>query len=219
MGGDLPLPTSGDDVPTPRARTLIEDLRAGDEGAYAVLFHEHFATLCNYAFSFVGSRDEATEVVQEVFVSLFLDRARLHMDERITVYLYGAVRHRALNVGRARRVRAGWHARVIERLGIRPAVTENDGAVAVLRDEIAATVRRLVDDLPLKCKDAFLLVRVHGISYDEAAAVLGVQRSTIQTHLMRATKILYRQLADLGLVEGAVRPGAGKRKSGARHDG
>jgi RNA polymerase sigma-70 factor, ECF subfamily len=210
--------SSDGDHARPAKRTLIDDLRDGDEGAYAVLFHEHFHELRAYAFSYVGSWDDAAEVVQHVFVKLFLDRARLNLDERIAIYLYSAVRNRALNFRRAGRVRARWLEQLARARPNGVGMSENDGASAVLRGEIADRVRQLIDALPPKCKDAFLLVRVHGKSYDEAAAVLGVLKSTIQTHLIRATKILGRQLGELGLIDGAVRPGGGKRDSGVRND-
>jgi len=211
----LPLPTSAANEPRPDERTLVDDLRAGEESAYAALFHEHFQALCDYATSYVKSRDDAREVVQQVFVSLFVDRARLRLDDQIGVYLYRAVHNRALNIVRSNRVRSRWTARlasVVMRGGV---VSWNDGMSAVLQGELAARVRQLVDELPAKCKDAFLLVRVHGKSYQEAADILGVRKSTIQTHLVRATRILGRQLDELGLIDGAVRPGAGKRHNGA----
>ena len=207
----LPVPAA--DGSRPGTRVLVEDLRAGDESAYAALFHEHFHRLCEYAMSYLRSRDEAREVVQEVFVSLFVDRERLRLDENMRVYLFRAVRNRALNVVRDGRVRSRWARGVLDGARDGP-VSWNEGESVVLRGEIADRVRQLIAELPLKCKEAFLLVRVHGKTYDEAAAILGVHRTTIQTHLIRATKILGRQLDELGLVDGAVRPGAGKRSQG-----
>jgi RNA polymerase sigma-70 factor, ECF subfamily len=210
----LPVPaaTNGGRSET---RALIEDLRAGEESAYAALFHEHFQRLTDYAMSFVRSRDEAREVVQEVFVSLYVDRERLQLEGQVLLYLFRAVRNRALNVVRDDRYRTQWARAAAGGRG--PAISWNDGESAVLRGEIADRVRQLIDELPPKCKDAFLLVRVYGKTYEEAAAILGVYRSTIQSNLIRATKILGRQLGELGLIDGAVRPGAAKRSHGGGH--
>lgn len=207
---------SGPEVaPTDGARrALIDDLKAGEESAYAALVHEHFAGLRDYAFSYVRSWDEAADVVQEVFVNLYLTRDRLRDDEPMHLYLYAAVRNRALNADRSRRVRQRWTDRVRSGVRFGTDMAANDGEHEALRGEIADRVRTLIDQLPPKCKDAFTLVRLHGLTYDEAAEVLGVLKSTIATHLVRATKILGRQLAELGLVDGAVRLGAGKDGEG-----
>jgi RNA polymerase sigma-70 factor (family 1) len=208
----LPVPVPNGTRPEERA--LIEDLRAGEESAYAVLFHAHYHRLCNYAMNYLTSRDDAREVVQDVFVGMYIGRARLRPDESLTVFLHRAVRNRALNIVRDRQYRWQWASRVATNGNPGSAVAWNDGDSAVLRGEIVDRVRQLINELPPKCKDAFLLVRVHGKTYEEAAAILDVSRSTIQTHLIRATRILGRQLDELGLIDGAVRPGAGKRSHG-----
>lgn len=199
------------------ARALIADLRAGDESAYATVFHEQYRRLCNYAMSYLKSRDEARDIVQDVFVTLFVERQRLRVDEDVGLYLFGMVRNRALNSVRDAREhsRLEWRATTKDKPA--GAVSWNDGESVVLGGEIADRVRQVVSELPLKCREAFVLVRMHGKTYEEAATILGVHRATVQSHLIRATKILGRQLGELGLIDGAVRPGGGKRRHGGTH--
>jgi RNA polymerase sigma factor (sigma-70 family) len=191
---------------------LLEELRAGDEGAYAEVFHDHYAALRDYAFSFSQSWDDAAEVVQEVFVNLFLERERLDLTEQVNVYLFRAVRNRVLNQERNRRRREQGVRRFVATRAPGSDRAWNDGMSRVLRGEIATKTRQLVNELPEKCRDAFLLVRVYHMDYVEAAAVMGVTKPTLSSHLIRATKILGRQLTELGLVDGAVRPGGSLRR-------
>ena len=86
-----------------------------------------------------------------------------------------------------------------------PASRETAGADRVAGRELEEQVARLIDGLPTKCREAFSLVRVHGLTYEEAAEVMGVLKSTIATHVVRATRILGKQLVDLGLVDGRGR--------------
>jgi RNA polymerase sigma-70 factor (ECF subfamily) len=201
-----------DDPLRERGKALLEELRAGDEGAYAEVFHDHYASLRDYAFSFVQSWDEAADVVQQVFVTLFLERERLGLTEQINVYLFRAVRNRVLNCERDRRVQARCVRRFVATRAPDAVRAWNDGPSAVLRGEIAAKTRQLVNELPERCRDAFLLVRVYHMAYPEAAAVMGITKPTLSSHLMRATKILGQQLTELGLVDGAVKPGGGARR-------
>lgn len=200
-------------------RALIADLRAGEESAYAEVFHEYYTDLRDYAYSYLRQWDDATDVVQQVFANLFLSRQSLREGEGIHAYLYTAVRNRVINTARSRNVRQRWLVKLIAGVTFRSAASRNDGEHEVLRGEIADRVRGLIDQLPPKCKDAFVLVRMHELTYAEAAEVLGVLESTIATHLVRATKILGRQLLELGLIDGAVRPGGRKKgKGGGRDD-
>ncbi|WP_321893069.1 RNA polymerase sigma factor [Paraburkholderia tropica] len=47
---------------------------------------------------------------------------------------------------------------------------------------------RILDDLPPRCREAFVLCKLHGLSYDEAAAEMGVTVTGIRKHLIRALK-------------------------------
>jgi RNA polymerase sigma-70 factor (ECF subfamily) len=181
-------------------RGLVADLKDGDESAYAVLFHEMFADLRGHAYLYVRQWDDATEIAQQVFVNLFLRRHELRDGDKMRVYLHSAVRNEARNARRARRVREKWAGRVRERLW--PASRETAGVAMVAGRELEAQLARLIDRLPAKCREAFSLVRVHGLTYDEAGEVMGVMRSTIATHVVRATRILGKQLVELGLVDG-----------------
>jgi RNA polymerase sigma-70 factor (ECF subfamily) len=72
-------------------------IRAGDEAAFEALFRALAPGLCALITRYVQSRAVAEELVQELFLDLWLRRAQLQIDQALTAYLMTAARHRALN--------------------------------------------------------------------------------------------------------------------------
>lgn len=59
----------------------------------------------------------------------------------------------------------------------------------------AVEINELVDHLPIDFKEAFVLVRLMGLRYDEAAEILNCPRGTVQSRVARARQILVEQLS------------------------
>src|SRR5687768_16743833 len=80
------------------ADQLITTLQAGDITAFEMLFKTYYQPLCNYAYSFVQDRDEAEEIVQATFMSVWEKREALSIHTGVKPYLYAMVRNASLNV-------------------------------------------------------------------------------------------------------------------------
>jgi len=149
-------------------------------------FREHHQVLVRFAMHFLQSRDEAEEVVQELFLALWERRDRDEPIDLSRAYLFAAVRHRALNVLR--------HERVVRRHGARalldPPPASPSALDEVAGDELAARVRAALAGLSPKCRQVFLLSREGGLTYGEIAQTLGVHQKTVELHMTRALRAL-----------------------------
>jgi len=81
-------------------------IRAGDEGAYAELFREVHVALREFATTYVHSAALAEEIVQDVFLDLWIRRVEWAPARGIRAYLFRAVRNRATDTTRRSRVAA-----------------------------------------------------------------------------------------------------------------
>lgn len=146
--------------------------------------------------------------MQDVFARYSAQR---RVREPISIaLLYRAVRHRAMNRMRNDRVRTRETGRYATQLRTSAHLAHNDGERALLATEVEHWLEVLVAQLPAKQRDAFRLVRLYGVPLVEAAPLLGVQVSTVTTHVMRATRALAIELDGLGLLDGQVRTAVGK---------
>src|SRR5687768_920056 len=63
-----------------------------------MLFRTYYQPLCNYAYTFVQDRDDAEEIVQSTFLSVWEKRENLEIRTAVKPYLYAMVRNACLNV-------------------------------------------------------------------------------------------------------------------------
>ncbi len=173
---------------------LVERVRAGEEGAFEIVVRTYGPGLVGFAARIVGSLAAAEELVQDVFLRVWARRAELAVRDTLKTYLYRAVRNAALN--RRREVRSA--ERGLEALRWQAAVEGESGASGAERTvqqaELVAAVRRAIAELPERCRLTFTLVRDRGLSYAEAAAVMGVSVKTVDAQLAKAVRALRESL-------------------------
>jgi RNA polymerase sigma-70 factor (ECF subfamily) len=83
---------------TPTDQQLVARLREGDAVAYTQLFDRFQPLLYVYARKIIKDKDEAADVVQEVFLHLWDKRESIEIDNNVLSYLYSAVRYKFFNL-------------------------------------------------------------------------------------------------------------------------
>jgi RNA polymerase sigma-70 factor (ECF subfamily) len=175
-----------------RDRAIAERIQQGDEEALTELFQLYFAELANYAFRYLGSRDDAKDIVQDVFFWLWVHR-EAWTTEQIAGFLYRLTRNRALKVIRHDRVIADYEALVIAE----EPVAENEGAAEVDASDLRAAVDRAVGLMPPRVREVFLLNREQGLSYKEIAEALEISVNTVETQMGKALRIVQTETQGL----------------------
>jgi RNA polymerase sigma-70 factor, ECF subfamily len=151
---------------------------------------EHLPRLYRAARAWTRSREEAEDLVQETYARV-LARPRYVRGEDELGYLLRAVRNTLISQRRTERRR--------------PVTTElvDDVAAGARADDPAeATETRQVyaaiADLPEDFRDALVAIDIVGLSYEEAARVLGVREGTVTSRLFRARDRVARRLSEGG---------------------
>lgn len=175
---------------------LVARVRRGDAAALEALFRAYATPLRAFAARLVTEREVAHEIVQDVFLAIWSQRATWVVTGSVSTYLFQAIKHRALNVVRRdqvhRRFESGAASGTLaEWLGARP-----PSADALAQDrELADAVRRAVDRLPSRVRAVFRLAREEERSYAEVAAKLGISVPTVERDMAKAVEALRRELA------------------------
>ena len=182
---------------------MVARVRAGDEGACETLFRTFHAPLWKFAYGYVRSREAAEEIVQEVFLALWRNRATWEVHTSVRAWLFGAVRHQALNYLRHERLVMHLSERMPARERRRVAA-EADGHVvgagmgapapdaqaAVEADELEEAVSRALAELPERRRVAMALRWKHDLSTAEIAGVLHTTPESVRVLLTRARQEL-----------------------------
>jgi RNA polymerase sigma-70 factor (ECF subfamily) len=168
-----------DEVNDPDPRTLAR-AREGDLGAFEDLVRAYQGDVWRFAYHFTRDRALADDVTQEAFLRAFRFLRGFRGDSRFTSWLFRIARNCAVDLIRDRNVH-------VERVG--PASGQPTDPQA--RVELHAAL----DAVSAEHREPFLLVEVFGLSYQEAADVLGVRVGTIKSRMHRARRAMMDALA------------------------
>ncbi len=147
------------------------------------LFGRYYKPLCAAAFTYVRNRKDAEDIVQQLFVRIWEQRARYKIGISEKNYLFSATRNACLN-----------HLqRVKDRMQPLPAEIEETArqAMEVMLDEEKQRILMLaLNSLNERNRQAFEMVYFDNMSYLEAARALDVSVNTVKWHLKTALSCL-----------------------------
>ena len=165
---------------------LLILLREGEQLAFAELFQRFHQPLYFHAKRMLRDGDEAKDIVQDVFATIWSKRDSLTIPASVDAYLYGAVRNRILNVIAHQNVVSKYEASIDRFLERGIAYTDDQ----VRERELARIIAQEISLLPEKMREVFEMSRNDELSYREIAEKLNISENTVKKQAQRAIKIL-----------------------------
>jgi len=171
---------------------IVQAIRKGDEAAYERTFRFYYPRLCNYASSLLKDEEDAEEIVQTVFITIWEKREELEITLSLKSYLYRAVHNHCLNRFKHASVKEAYREYSINYIPQSyESVTESIHA-----DELAERIEKAIRLLPEQCQKAFRMSRFEELKYQEIADQLNISIKTVENQIGKALKILRNELAD-----------------------
>jgi RNA polymerase sigma-70 factor (family 1) len=165
---------------------LVNLLKAGNLSAFNEIYERFNGLLYIYARKMVKDKDEAEDLVQEVFITLWDKAGSLELKNFLSSYLYSAVRYKFFDLVSRRKVRSDYAA-AFQTLIEDASWTTDD---YINEKELSALVEKEVANLPVKMREVFELSRNAGLSHREIAGKLNLSEKTVRNHVNHALKIL-----------------------------
>lgn len=161
-------------------------LKQGDISAYTEIFERYSRIMYVYAKNLVRDKDEAEDLVQDVFTSLWDKSSNLDLTGPLSSYLYSAVRYRFINLVAKKRVRSDY-AQTLQTL-----IDEGDYSTDsyVNEKELISLIEKEIAKLPEKMRNVFELSRNFGLSHNQIARQLNLSEKTVKNHINHALKVL-----------------------------
>ncbi len=144
--------------------------------------------LRRFAISLTGSVSDAEELVQTACERVLNKSSQVRDVTRVDSWIYGIMRNLWIDELRSRRVRR--HDELTEAAD----VIGEDGVATTEGRITLAAVRRELATLPVEQRVVLVLICVDGLSYKEAAEVLGIPVGTIMSRLSRGRQELHERL-------------------------
>lgn len=156
-----------------------------DEQAFISLYRHFRHKLEKFACSICHSKEDAEDIVEDVFVRVWLRRRSLDQVLNLRLYLYIATRNFSLNYNKINIRNAHLD---LENLKIEVSDIAADPHRQLTDQELLSAINRVVQDLPPKCKAIYKLVKEDGLRHREVAEILHLSPKTIENQLAIAIK-------------------------------
>lgn len=169
---------------------LIASFRIGDARAFDALYAMYQSRIYRFCRRMMGDDVLAKDAFQETFIKMYEHRTELRGDN-ITSWLFSIARRVCLNMLRTRRMD---HDAFDETFHARSEAVDAD---VILRERIEAALTRL----PVALREALVLREYEGHSYNEIAAIVGIDLSLAKVRVYRARLLMRKYLAAVMLQE------------------
>jgi RNA polymerase sigma-70 factor (family 1) len=165
---------------------LLDLIRAADSFAFKELYDRYWEELLDMAYKRLGSIEIAEEIVQDIFVSLFVRREELKITSSLEGYLKNALKYKIFDVFRS----MATHNKYITTLLHQPLPYCPTPESSLEAKELSHEINLVTDRLPVKCREVFLLSRIEQMSNKSIAQKLGISVSTVEKHIGKAMSIM-----------------------------
>jgi RNA polymerase sigma-70 factor (ECF subfamily) len=178
--------------------------REGDEEAFAELARRYRAPILNFVYRFLGDRETAEDVSQDVFVRLWSNARTYTPKAKFSTFIYHVARNLCIDQLDKRR-------RLPPIASLGQEITDGDGRSHLLEEEIGdrkrgphgelmrgeleAEIAAAIDALGDDHRLVFVLTELHGLSYQETARIAGCPVGTVASRKSAALKHLRDRLS------------------------
>jgi RNA polymerase sigma-70 factor (ECF subfamily) len=172
---------------------IIARVRGGDTGAFADLVRRHQDRVYGMALRTTGQPEDAEDLAQEVFLSVFRGLEGFKGDAQFTTWLYRIAWNRCADWLRRNRKPGRRTTQLEEADDLVDGRT--DPAAEVIGEEERRRLRRALDGLDDRYRSVVELSCIQSLSYAEVGMALGLPVKTVETRLYRARKLLRERLS------------------------
>ncbi|MBC9932864.1 RNA polymerase sigma factor [Chitinophaga qingshengii] len=175
---------------------LLKRLAIGDQAAFTAIYMQYHGGIYTYLLKFTKNPLLTEDLVHDVFLKIWEIREQLDIQSSFAAYLYRLARNTALTQLNRLTLFDAVRDEVMHRVSL--GIHEQSVFNAVEQKQYEELLQKAIDNLPPQRREAFILCRRQGKSYEEAAALMNISRNTFKQHLSLAVKSIREYLLEHG---------------------
>ena len=182
-------------------KELLEQVVSGDQNAFRLLVDKYQILVFNTCLGFVGNRQSAEDLSQDVFIEMHRSISKFRGDSRLSTWLYRIAVNKSLNYIRdnkkhmmVRSIERFFYGEKEEKLDVEDQMFGTPDA-PLEQQQHARYLSKAIQSLPENQQIAFNLNKFEDLSYKQIAEVMDVSLSTVESLIHRAKKNLQKRLA------------------------
>lgn len=169
---------------------LVSLLKRNDDRAYNEIYQRYKWILFLHALKRIRNREEAKDIVQDLFITLWDKRREMEIKGHLSGYLFTAIRNRVIKFISHQQVESVYISSLGNSINAGICITDH----RTRENNLAEIIEREIQDLPEKMRQVFILSRKHNLSHKEISAQLGIEETTVKRQISNALKILRAKL-------------------------
>jgi RNA polymerase sigma-70 factor (ECF subfamily) len=171
-------------------KELLLKISEGDETAFRNLYDHYRNRVFSIACKLTATESLAEDVVQEIFIKLWLQRQKLTEVDCFDAYLNIITRNHIFNYLR----KAAHEELLLKELTAWEGAARQDGFSTIVYHELRDNLEKAVAHLPPQQKKVYQLSRLDGMKHREISAMLRISPSTVKSHMVEALRFIRNYL-------------------------
>lgn len=170
---------------------LVERLQKGDIEAFNVVFEKYGSRLFGFAFKYLKSKEEAEELVQDVFLKVWENRKNLKKEYSLKSYLFTISYHGICKFFRRKELNDKLKEEIVQ-----TRETAENPKDRIDYQSTLEQIEKVIEKLPSKQKVAFEKSRKEGKSTREIAKEMKLSPGTVDNYISAALKFIKKNISD-----------------------
>ena len=183
-------------MPGELENNIVRKLLKGDVKAFDEIFQLYNKKIYSFSLRHLKNKEEAEGVVQEVFMKLWKNRAKLKVKADFQAYLFTIT----FNIIKNRFRKLDREQRHLEAYALTLKTKEHLSNAEAEYDHLKGMLDKFVEQLPPRQKEILLLNKEGGLTVEEIAQKLNISKRTVENHLFRAKSFLKKIITDEHLI-------------------
>ncbi len=180
---------------------LVSIARSGDEGAFEELFNRYKKPIINFIYRMIGNKETAEEVAVEVFMKAYNNLHIFDPNKRFNTWLFTIAKNLSKNAMRDRKYFRNVSLDQDIQLesgpvSLRDVIADPGSAPddAIRTKELEREAQAILDSMPVKYREVVVLCSIQGMTYKEAAEVIGCSVASISTRMTEAKALFMKKI-------------------------
>ena len=171
---------------------FLNGIHVGDKAVFDKMFVNYYSGLCNFVSRIIKADDVYEDLVQDLFVKIWLGRKKWEPHTSIKSYLYKAARNQAINYLKRYDVVNFSSGEELE-----DEISDNINLEEELyHKDLSEAVQNAINSLPDRCRLVFTMHRQEGLKYSEIADILNISINAVEKQMGRAFRIMRKLLTN-----------------------
>jgi RNA polymerase sigma-70 factor, ECF subfamily len=175
---------------------LMQDIKVDNMLAFDILYKKYSKRIYKFAYSILKSAEDSENILQEVFLNLWKNRLQIEKNSSIKYYVFTIAYNSSISIIRKK----ARESEFFEQLKSIQDYKQQPANLELEYNELSDKFNEVVNNLPERQKEVYLLHKEEGLKYHEIAEQLHISINTVENHMSRALKTIREKIGNYSLI-------------------